>query len=351
MFYASGVSTSPSLPLFDDAPLAGHVATFARAFEQWLADQRGTGLLRREGSIAVYRDMWAAFSVWCLGQSPGVTLSSLSLGDLQAFQAARFGRKTADLSLTPRYALRLMRLIDRVLRHHAAQVNIQPNTAAADWIAANPEVRYADASHADPLPEYLSVEEARLLIAHLSLARPRPGVRREAQAAMTWQEVRNRASVALQLGAGLTPGDVRALTLDSPVAEGARSRQRPWKLRVPGDGNSAARETPIAPWAAELLQHWLSVRSETGIAGPFLFPSTRTGKQWRKDSQYESARRVLGEAGVDSREGGSFRLRHTFALRQLRRGTSPAEVARWLGIEPAKMKRYERMLPAQAQVV
>lgn len=352
MFYLPlGVSTSPSLPLFDDAPPAGHVATFAQAFEQWLGDQRGSGLLRREGSIAVYRDMWAAFSAWCLGQSPVVTLSSLGLADLQAFQAARFGRKTADLSLTPRYALRLMRLIDRVLRHHAAHSEARPNTAAADWIAASPEVRYADAAHADPLPEHLLVAEARQLIAHLSLARPRPGSARNAGLAMTWQEVRNRASVALQLGAGLTPGDVRALTLDSPVSEGGRVRGRPWKLHVPGDGNSAARETPIAPWAAELLQHWLTVRAEAGIAGPFLFPSTRTGKPWRKDSQYESARRVLEESGIDSREGGSFRLRHTFALRQLRRGTPPEQVARWLGIEPVKMKRYERVLPAVVEVV
>jgi integrase len=345
------MTLNPSLPLFEESPPAGHVTAFAQAFECWLVDQRDSGLLRREGSISVYQDMWEAFSAWCLAQSPVVTLSSLDLPDLQAFQAARFGRKTSDLSLTPRYALRLMRLIDRVLRHHAARTDALPNTAAADWIAANPEVRYADSAHADPLPGYLSVTEARQLIAYLSAARPRPGSRRDAHAALTWQEVRNRASVALQLGAGLTPGDVRGLTLDSPVSQGARVHGRPWKLHVPGDGNSPAREAPVAPWAAELLRHWLTVRAELGIAGPFLFPSTRTGKQWLKPSQYESARRVLEEAGVDSQEGGSFRLRHTFAIRQLRRGTAPEQVAHWLGIEPVKMKRYERVMPMPVEVV
>jgi hypothetical protein len=44
-------------------------------------------------------------------------------------------------------------------------------------------------------------------------------------------------------------------------------------------------------------------------------------------------------------------LRHTFALRQLRHGTAPEMVARWLGIEPEKMKRYERVLPAGVDVV
>ncbi|MBN8754594.1 MULTISPECIES: site-specific integrase [unclassified Variovorax] len=341
----------PSLPLFDEVPPSTHVNAFKQSFEDWLADQRDAGLLRRDGSASVYEDMWEAFAAWCLGQSPIVTLSSLQLADLQAFQGARFGRKTSDLSLTPRYALRLIRLIDRVLRHHAARADAVVNTAAADWILANPEVRYADAAHADPLPEYLSVSEARQLITFLSTARPRPGPLRDAHAALTWQEVRNRSSVALQLGAGLTPGDVRALMLDSPVVQGGRVRVRPWKLHVPGDGNSPARETPVAPWAAELLQHWLIVRAQMGIAGPYLFPSTRTGKQWQKPSQYECAKRVLEEAGMDSREGGSFRLRHTFALRQLRRGTPAEQVARWLGIEPTKMKRYERVLPGVVEVV
>ena len=337
-----------SLPLFDDESPAGQIELFREAFEQWLQDQQGMRSIRREASVSVYRDMWEAFTAWCLGQSPLVTLAALSPVDLDSFQAARFGRKTADLSLTPRYALRLMRLIDRVLRHQAAQQDQAPNTAAADWIDAHPDVRYADAAHSDPLPDYLSVAEARSLIAFLSAARPRPGL---TPVGLSWQDVRNRASVALQLGAGLTPGDVRALTLDSPISEGGRVRGRPWKVSVPGDGTSPARETPVASWAGELLQHWLTVRAEAGVSGMFLFPSTRTGKPWLKDSQYVCARQVLEDAGVDSREGGSFRLRHTFAMRQLRRGTAPETVARWLGIDATKMKRYERVLPLPVEVI
>ena len=102
---------------------------------------------------------------------------------------------------------------------------------------------------------------------------------------------------------------------------------------------------------AELLQHWLRVRAEVGIEGEFLFPSTRSGKPWSKLSHYKCARQVLEDAGLDSSEGGSFRLRHTFALRQLRRGTAPDQVARWLGIEPEAMTKYERVVVAPADVV
>lgn len=337
-----------TLPLFDEAPESG---SHHLAFERWLADQQSLGSLRQRSSIDVYRDMWGGFMAWCLGQSPQVGLSSLNTGDLAAFQAARYGIKSEDQSLSPRHALRLLRLIDRVLRHHAAHTGCELNTAAADWIAAQPEIRYAESAQADPLPEYLSVAEARHLITFLSSARPRPGLSRSGLPALSWQQLRNRVAVALQLGAGLAPGDVRVLALESPKCEGGRTLTRPWKLAVPGNGNSPARETPIAPWAGELLGHWLQVRAEVGIAGTFLFPSTRTGKPWSKEAQYKAARLVFEEAALDASEGGSFRLRHTFALRQLRRGTDEVQVARWLGIEPEGMARYRRVITGPEQVV
>jgi len=335
--------------LFDPAP---NGLPHERAFEEWLASRLAGGALREASSVAVYRDMWGGFTAWCLGQSPRVTLESLSPADLDAFQAARYGIKRSDFSLTPRHALRLVRLIDRVMRHRAATHDLPVNTAVADWLFAHPEIRYAEAASADPLPEFLSASEARHLIVFLSSARPRPGAAQDGRAQpLTWQQLRNHTAVALQLGAGLSPGDVRALSLDAPAVAGGRVAGRPWKIAVPGNGNLPARETPIAPWAAELLKHWLQVRAESRIAGEHLFPSTRSGKPWGKESQYRCARELLAQAGLDSTEGGSFRLRHTFALRQLRRGTEVEQVARWLGIDVEAMGKYTRVLTAPADVV
>ena len=336
--------------LFEDPHSQSHLL----AFERWLVDRQASGFLRQPGSVQVYRDMWGAFTAWCLGQSPAVTLASLDSLDLQAFQAARFGAKSSDLSLSPRYALRFMRLIDRVLQHHALETGSLTNLAATHWLSDHPEVRYSESSKTDPLPEFLSVSEAKELITFLSSARPRPGVsgsRRDGQAALSWQDVRNRVAVATQLGAGLTPADVRGVVLASPVVRGGRVRDRPWKLGIPTNGNSAARETPVAPWAGELLHHWMQVRVEARIVGDWLFPATRSGKPWSKDAQYRAARSVLEDAGIDSADGGSFRLRHTFALRQLRRGTEPAQVARWMGVEPEAMARYDRVVAGPADVI
>lgn len=341
----------PSLSLFQE--VLGQPG-LSDAFERWLADQRAAGALRQPGSIEVYREMWRGFMGWCLAQSPPATLESLDVQDLQVFQSARFGMKSPDLSLTPRHALRLLRLIDRVLRHRAAQSDDPPNTAASDWLAENPHVRYSEAASGDPLPEFLSVAEAKHLIAFLSNARPRPGItgaRRDAHAAFTWQELRNRVAVALHLGGGLTPAEVRALTLSSPISRGGRTRDRPWKISIPASGSAPARETPIAPWAGELLQHWLQVRSERKIPGDMLFPSTATGKPWSKQSHYSATRQLLADAGLDGNEGGTFKLRHTFAMRQLRRGTAPEEVARWLGVEVAVMDRYKHVVISPMDVV
>lgn len=297
--------------------------------------------------------MWGVFTAWCLGQSPVVTLASLNRDDLSAFQQARFGMKSADLSLSPRYALRLLRLIDRVLHHRAETRGMPVNTAAADWLADQPEVRYADSARADPLPEFLSVSEAKHLITYLSAARPRPGTsgERHDQSTLTWQALRNRVAVALQLGAGLAPGDVRVLRLDGASLQSTGRRARPWKIAVPGNGNSPAREAPVAAWAGELLAHWLKVRADSSIAGEFLFPATRTGKPWSKEAQYVAAKQVLEEAGIEAVGGGSFLLRHTFALRQLRRGATINQVARWLGVEVEAMGKYQRVLTAPEDVV
>jgi integrase len=339
-----------SLPLFD-TELAG--PELMRAFESWLKDQQASGTLTQPSSIEVYREMWRAFAGWCLGQSPAVTIESLRMQDLDAFISARDGAKRADLALTPRHALRLVRLVDRVLRHFAAADQMAPNSAAAQWLAKNPQVRFAEAASSDPLPIVLSNAEAKHLISFLSAARPRPGTaeRREGHAGLTWQVLRNRVAIGLHLGGGLTPADVRALTLASPVRGAGQTRGRPTKLFIPANGSAHARQTPIAPWAGELLQHWLQVRAELRIPGEFLFPATRTGKAWSKQSHYAATRALLTSAGLQNDEGGTFRLRHTFALRQLRRGTPPEEVAAWMGVEPAVMERYRGVASEPAEVV
>ena len=363
--------------LFDETP-APDVRGYLAAFDAWLTSQKRHGALREHSSVTVYRSMWGAMAVWCVER--GLSLDFLQEDHFDAYIQSRGGID----ALTPRHAWRLLTLANAVLAHRADQAALPRNTAAHRLLLARPDWRYANAADKTPLPEHLSPIDAHRLMAWL--LNPSTDVRKAIVPVQAWQSQRNRAAVALQLGAGLTPGDIRAATVDGvltraqPIAvagsaaadtvadvaadsgdsgdssdsgeDGGGSRTSdatlaalPWMIRLPARGATMAHQAPIAPWAGKLLRTWLDTRSAAGIGGPILFPSTRSGRCWGKVSQYETAKTVLVAAGLPDNDGGSFRLRHTFALGQLRRGTPPEQVAQWLGLsDSTALARYQRML-------
>ncbi|MDT7838511.1 integrase [Aquabacterium sp. OR-4] len=288
-------------------------------------------------------------------------LDSVALG---AFVAAREAMLPKGESLTPRYAWRLMSLVRRVQTWSATAP--RGGTAADQLLAARPEVRLANLPRHNETIEHLSAPEVRRLLRSIGCQHQLARADRLAR----WQDLRNVTAAALQLGAGLGPGDIRALTCrdvdaalslrhaaagahlawpdqppDGELIRPPRSpcAQRLW-VRVPANGNAPTHEAPLAAWAARVLAAWLRLRAQLGIPGDWLLPSTRTGKPWGKVAQYEAGCAVLADADIPSRAaGGSFRLRHSFALRQLALGHAPDTVASWLGVsDPAVMQRYLR---------
>jgi len=224
---------------------------------------------------------------------------------------------------------------------------VSTNPAARNLLE-KPEYKYANAAHKNPAPEYLSDVQSKHLIAYITQLPDR----RAASDPLPWKEVRDRVAVSMMLGGGLTPGDVRALQLSGVLTEGGRKTGVPWKLALPSNGNFPARETPLADWAGRQLAYWLAVRSEQGIGGDFVFPSTRDGKQWSDSRCFLSCRDVLTAAGISHDSGGVFKLRHTFALRQLSHGKSAEDVAKWLGLLDSNgMLRYRRILTSPVDVV
>lgn len=304
----------------------------------------------RGDSAEVYREMWNAFAPYCAER--GLDLPELEVDDLQtflvmrrdAYSTTRATSKRADLS--PRYARRFLTLIDWVTSYRASEEGIPPNPAVRKLLE-QPEYKYANAADKNPVPEYLTDVQSKRLIAYVT----QPSDRRVEPTTLTWKEVRDRTAVALMLGAGLTPGDVRTLQLSGVLIEGGRKAGVPWKLALPGNGNFPARDTPLADWAGCLLAYWLAMRTEQAIGGNFVFPSTRNGKQWSDTRCFLSCRDVLSAAGISSDAGGLFKLRHTFALRQLSHGKSETEVARLLGLLDINgMARYRRILTAPIDV-
>lgn len=322
----------------DPSPLR----SYDEAFEQWVEDAGFAGGLDRETSIGVYRAMWLSLTKWALAQQPPITPSRLSRRDLQRFIDKR-AEQGGAADLSPRYVWRLLNLVDRVLLHDAQRCRRRPSHAAAELLKTRPEWEYANAADKNPLPDCLSPPQAAALVRHLSATRPREG-----RAAMpcTWQDLRNRAMVAVMLGGGLTPGECRELRLDAVTCERRGEIELPRQLRVEGHERTPDRDTPVVGWAGHVLALWLNTRATMSIPGEHLFVSTRKGKPIGKVAQYEAVQRVLEAAGLPDSvlRGGSYRLRHTFALRAIRRGNEATEVARWLGIDAVEMARYQRLV-------
>ncbi len=313
---------------------------YLEAFSAWASAMQRRGQIKDPASLAVYEDMWTAFARDCTsGQAP-VDLEDLTRNDLKRFIQSRGSRDGGTPSA--RYIWRLLNLIDRVLAHTARSEDQKASTVAIDLLASRPEWQYANTKKGESV-DYLTPTEAKQLVEHLSKVRARPG---RNHAPLRWQQVRNSAAVALQLGAGVTPGEVRELTLRDVFTEGGSKAGLPWKLRVKGDSRASTREAPIAAWAGRLLGSWLQIRGELAIPDAWLFPSTKTGKPWSKPAQYLAVCAVLEDTGwtAEQIKGGAFRLRHTYALRQLRRGFDEATVAKWLGLEVEAMARYRDVL-------
>lgn len=346
-----------NLTLFDIGA-ADLEASLNRAFEAWVvhrANSQSRAKSERplsDESVNVYREMWQAFAKFCAERN--LDLRDIAVSDLEVFLTVRGTgpdpehprQTTRGGNLSARYANRYLVLVQKVTQFQARIDGEETNRAAA-LLRERPEYRYAEAADKDPPPEYLDEMQARLLIAYLTRA-PQP----DSNEKMTWKTVRDRTAVALMLGAGLAPGDVRSLKLDGVITVGGRRAGVPWKLALEGNGNSPARETPVADWAGRQLAFWLRIRAQQDIPGYYLFPSTMNGTQWSHTRCFEASRDVLEGAKLGKDAGGLFKLRHTFALRQLRKGKSEEDVARWLGLlDINSMTRYRRIVIGYQDVV
>lgn len=325
--------------MFGTPNAADRRAALDATFDRWIVGKTGYQSMRDE-SVEVYRDMWGVFAAWCVDRDALPSL--LTERELSTFLQT-LGRSGPA---SKRYVLRMARLLERIELFDAARSERQANPAYTR-VRTSPRVRLSESEANVPLPSFLTAREAKALIDFVTQRQVSPA----AAESWSWKEVRDRTAVAVQLGAGVTPGEARELTLGQVVIEGGRVKGEPWALSLPGNGNFAARQTPLSGWAAHQLSTWLQLRGRMGIAGEYVFPSTGAGRAWSKASSTNACRSVLERAGIADPAGGSFKLRHTFALRQLTRHPA-SDVARWLGVlDAGVMERYQRVLFSPVDVV
>lgn len=337
-------------------------------FDAWNASpaepsrRSGAGALR-EGSVSIYRDMWRAFVGFCAPvqdlhkerlQSFN-PLDGISTEQLQQFlitSGTGSGRKPATRAesgeLSLRYAWRMLHLIDRVL-NFGCRATGRPKISTAHELLLQEPYRYANTAQSTPVAETLDDAQTQRLMSHLQAFQSGLSTQN-----VDWKDVRNAAAAALMLGSGLAPGQVRALRLqDIYVGQSSKDdglKNLPWRLTVLADGSCPEHHAPVAEWAGRLLTVWLDLRESLQMNAPQVFVATASGKAWSHPACHRAMVTLLDQAGIDG--GTPFRLRHTFAARQLLAGHSETQVAEWMGYtDTTPMRRYRHLITSPPQGV
>jgi integrase len=337
---------------------------FASAFDAWMQSEASN--IKRDTSREIYRAIWGAFErdlplgTSVLDITAEMVASYLVAGASKLHAGERMAgadaahEKSGGLSI--RYQARVASLIEKIMDHHARAtgVVIEGDTAVKQLMRRTPALANAlkrDHREEPPLDCLTDEEHTRLKnrliedgLADASGVVP-----------FKWSAARDRTSMALQLGAGLSPSDVRELTMGEGTARGL---DPVWQtgsrfLYVPKNGKLFKRHTLVDAWAATLLDQWINSLRDRGSLDrvAFVFPgetlqregSLKQPGQWSKPGQHKQTSKFMAAMHIG---GSSFKLRHSWAMRKLREGSGENEVARWLGVmgDGEVMKRYREAL-------
>ena len=340
---------------------------FKSAFQTWLASEASH--IKRETSREIYRVIWSSF----VRDLPiGVTVSGITSEMVASYLlngASKFaeeeGRDGAGVpkmrteALSIRYQARVASLIEKIMDHHAyvTKAKVESETAVQALMRRTPAL--ADAlkreTREEPALDVLTDQEHAALKTRLIEGGK---VDMASNIAVKWSAARDRTSMALQLGAGLSPIDIRELTM----GEGSSKSLEPnWNLGsrflfVPKSGKLFKRYTLVDPWAGELMDQWIhTLRDRESLSRvAFVFPgetlekegSSKQPGQWSKPGQHKQTSKFMASMKI---EGSSFKLRHSWAMAKLREGADEREVARWLGVQAdgEVMKRYREALASK----
>jgi site-specific recombinase XerD len=275
------------------------------AFDAWLAQQEF-----RASSADVYRAQWGNFLEWLTARR--ATLHTVQRPIIEQF--------VAQLDIRRPQRMRYLRLIERVLDHLRQVESAAMNPAR--FIAQDGNAAWRKARDNEPTG-FLTHDERALLIAHLSSPLGTlPGTQR-------WRERRDRALVAVFLGAGVKTGEAAQLTVDC-YAAGA-----PY-ITVDAANPLLIRQARLAPFAVELLDDWLSEREAAGLAGDLLFPAAATGRSMHKATMLRAIDAVVDASGITASRvarASPQTLRNTYAAELFDDGTDPDRVGQWLGFQ------------------
>lgn len=297
--------SSPSLTsdFWPASSLQGWATDPLPSFTTWLAERRINGGRHfRESTIDTYQAM---FTSW-LEQLQHKSLSLLEATPSDALEF--FDEK----NLEPVSRRRYLQLLNKVYEH----LNI------LGWSGHNPlRLELASERILDvPLPEGLAAEDKDKLIQHLA-------------AQNGWKASRDRAVIALLMGAGLRSNEAIHLTLSELSAHPI------WTVQINPRGVHRSHQSlvlPEGPWRG-WISEWLVDRAQMEMPGDLMCPATPKGLPYSTSGLFRRLEGLATAAGMASKQGGANVLRNTFARDAFRcERYSIEEIQEFLGHEDTR---------------
>lgn len=301
--------------LFDPAP-EDWLDKPVVAFDTWLAGKKGRGGGASHGikvsSVKVYRVQWGAFLRF---------LSKASVRRLEDVTEAHVSGFLASLmNENQNQRARIRSLIERALADILAERSAvgKVNPAVLSLLAPSEPWHHARKNRPT---SFLGEAQAQALIAYLEAPVMLPTL------SARWREARDRALVAVFLGAGLKVVESLRLTINCVTDD------YQW-LNVQRDTSQFSHRTQLMAFAQPLLAHWLTLRAQTATPGERVFPADVDGRPMHAVTALRATNAIVARCGLtrtrDERTSPQT-LRNTYGAHMLARGETDLALCASLG--------------------
>lgn len=277
-----------------------------------------------------YTAMFSKFVRWMDGQS--LKMDAVTKEHVLQFLDATMEpqKKGRAKDLNSEIRRRYVRLLERVYDH----LQVRPNPAR---LAAYSMGTVPGAGGKDLPKEWLTLDQQAAFMQAL----PARASLLSDDSAKAWRRRRDRAMMALMIGAGLTVTEVIELYIENIGEQDAAGSVPVTIWPAPGSEFSRKHVTMLRPFAVLEVARWMEERAKMKVNGQLLFPATPTGGKVAHATLYRQVRATFAAAGITLNREGGRTLRNTFAQRELEAGTSLDELGEFLGLhERRSIERY-----------
>lgn len=268
-------------------------------------------------TIRLYRSMFRKYVMW-------LDLSKKRLLDIGAADIEQFLDSTVHLEgrkrkkLTSLIRQRYVLLLERVYKYLQSPGNLNPATV---FLAKGGEKRPQLGREHDK--QALTHKQVKSFMASLPEVGDTPA---------QWKRQRDRAMLAILVGAGLKASEV--LTLKVSSVETDPDEEGNLRIFVPRKKEGVHKEhwTVLRAFAAPEVFAWLTRRRAMKIPKTLLFPASIDGlRPITNMTLWRSVKQTLARAEIELKHSGSRSLRNTFAVLELAKRIDQYTVSQYLG--------------------